>query len=584
MLCITNDLLDQKFISRNFLSIKVMANGRTDERDDSLREYYDDEDDDDQWWRDDGGKEEKKKEGSPVFRRVRSEVLNTLKTLAIVILILLLIIGGLVLYTGSWPPVAVVESGSMMQDETDSELGVLDTADLILVKDIERKDVHKEITTWVDKEEDHYGTWGDVIVYKADGGDDTPILHRAVCWAVANLTNYDNSTMMGATYDIPSVNIYGAEGTVLIHDYPDFHLYDSTKTYNVQVDFGRILNTYRNRSLTPQSGFITKGDANLDIDQPGLSLPIQPNWVLAKAVGEIPWYGIVNMKFQGNTEPVPPNSWGWFIGSLAVIIITPFALDFSIRAVMRSRKKKRTADKPQEAKIIAEEQESRRLGGRDEWDDFDERFVDRGYAGTGQRKRKRGDEWDDFDDDDDDEDDVAQSYWDWYDQQEESQAPPPPRRDEYEERPRSRNGRRNEERPRRRKGRRREEYREPPPPRQDHYQDDHGPPPPPWMQEQRRQQEPRYDDDEQYFHEPPPRQPPPRGGRPPPQEDPYGDDWGDDDEEEEDWGDAENWDDDDIDEPRGSSGRRSTARSAERNSRARGSAVSRQTFEEDDWD
>ena len=78
-----------------------------------------------------------------------------------------ILIGSMWGYTQNWPPMVVVESESMMHAE-DSEVGVIDTGDLVLVK---KTSGRGDITTYIEgKKRDYktYGEYGDVIIYAGD--------------------------------------------------------------------------------------------------------------------------------------------------------------------------------------------------------------------------------------------------------------------------------------------------------------------------------------------------------------------------------------------------------------------------------
>ena len=265
---------------------------------------------------------------------------SAIKHLAIVITVMIIGLGSLWLYTGSWPPVVVVKSGSMMHHETESEWGAIDTGDLILLKSVDEEDVRREITTWADKKEKHYGTWGDVIIFKSNGEDDTPLIHRAVVWLEVNLSCYNTITCYGATYDIPSLGYYGEEETIPIRDYPAFAT-NRSKTVDLVIDLGKILNASWHRNERPASGFITKGDNNPSVDQPILSMPVREKWVIGKAKGEVPWLGIISLIYQKNPDPIPSNSLMWFFFSIILIFGVSINLEFGIKTIRKHRKKKR---------------------------------------------------------------------------------------------------------------------------------------------------------------------------------------------------------------------------------------------------
>ena len=128
-----------------------------------------------------------------------SRALLELKTLGFDFLgafvILLIIIGSLYAYTDNWPPLVVVQSGSMQHSEDTSYVGVIDTGDLVFVKDT--KDPDSIIPYLEGREKDHrtYGSYGDVIIFRPNGEEDrTAIIHRAVAHIEWNDTNYNLPT------------------------------------------------------------------------------------------------------------------------------------------------------------------------------------------------------------------------------------------------------------------------------------------------------------------------------------------------------------------------------------------------------
>ena len=116
-------------------------------------------------------------------------VLKREASLAIGLVILLL--GSMTIATGSYPPMVVVESGSMMHDTEDGSLGAIDPGDLVLVMNPNRAD----IVTYVEAMDagnqnfgyTSHGMEGDVIIYSKNGGSDTPVIHRAILKVVSNI-------------------------------------------------------------------------------------------------------------------------------------------------------------------------------------------------------------------------------------------------------------------------------------------------------------------------------------------------------------------------------------------------------------
>ena len=97
----------------------------------------------------------------------------------------------LVLMTGSWPPMVVIESGSMMHED-EGNVGAIDPGDLVLVMSDERKTIvtYAEATAEGGEYEgyENHGMPGDVIIYRKNGGTMTPVIHRALLRAVADET------------------------------------------------------------------------------------------------------------------------------------------------------------------------------------------------------------------------------------------------------------------------------------------------------------------------------------------------------------------------------------------------------------
>jgi signal peptidase len=272
------------------------------------------------------------------------------KDIPIAILILVIIIGSLYGYTQNWPPMVVVESRSMMHAE-DSDIGVIDTGDLVLVKKVNSR---SEITSYTEGKDDDYetyGTYGDVIIYRKNGGGDTPVIHRAVVWIEFNDTTFNHNATTGywsgGAYDIPELGAYGLTGQYSISDYG----HDAN---TLIIDFQIILDNFanitnRNTGLRigfkskPHSGFLTKGDSkdNTMVDQNSLRIdnsavfvePIKVDWIVGKAEGELPWFGLIKLQLSGQItkdNPAPPSSINGLIISLILIIAIPLSLDLII--------------------------------------------------------------------------------------------------------------------------------------------------------------------------------------------------------------------------------------------------------------
>lgn len=221
--------------------------------------------------------------------------------------------------SGVSPPFTVVESQSM-QHGTSSEIGIIDTGDMVLVKSPEKT----QIVSYVEGYHSGYrsfGEYGSVIVYERNTGN--PVIHRAVLWLESNgdgtwsaepLKYYtDDGTETGTKLwnCTGSSDWNRLSGTLILYD-----IGYSGKTAGICLDnFDR-----------DESGYLTMGDnaaTNRDFDQTiGVYRDlVSEDKIRSVAWVEIPWLGVLKLMANGNTGAL--NSWAPnSIGNLAVAFIT----------------------------------------------------------------------------------------------------------------------------------------------------------------------------------------------------------------------------------------------------------------------
>lgn len=138
---------------------------------------------------------------------------------------------------GTWPAMVAVESGSMTPN--------IHIGDIVFIQCPSRV----EITTYYVGKGCGYRTFGEyghVIVFKPNGDPYvTPIIHRAMYW----------------------------------------------------VDIGDRM---PGDELAPHAGYITRGDDNPDYDQPNLSGPVKPEWIIGVAWDRLPYIGYIRLVFDVN--------------------------------------------------------------------------------------------------------------------------------------------------------------------------------------------------------------------------------------------------------------------------------------------
>ena len=168
---------------------------------------------------------------------------------------------GLLLFSlsGVWPPMVAVESGSMEPHMQKGDLVFVADADRFASADaygdtgVVPADQGAEVSYL------KFGDYGDVIVFKPDGNDDsTPIIHRVHLWVSAGEDWYDRAD---------PAYVGGAENCEELRNCP-----------------------------SPHDGFITHGDNNPGYDQVlGQSAPVKEEWVIATARVRVPWLGWIRL-------------------------------------------------------------------------------------------------------------------------------------------------------------------------------------------------------------------------------------------------------------------------------------------------
>jgi signal peptidase len=224
-------------------------------------------------------------------------------------------------YSGNWPPMVVIESGSMEHDNNSlysepgyTHLGTIDTGDLVIVKEAGKKD----IVTYLEGKNtgyEKYGDYGDVIVYykngirEKDGLPVTPVIHRAMFWVDVDVEN--------KTYHVP----------------------EAGRTFYNEIDlrqFGddKLVGTIEGQVLQ-NSGYVTKGDStgnphpdqvtHTDINRNKVQ-PVDPDWVVGMARGELPWFGLIKLRVTqpDNYEQAPPGCRGMLGFSIMLILLGPY--------------------------------------------------------------------------------------------------------------------------------------------------------------------------------------------------------------------------------------------------------------------
>lgn len=282
---------------------------------------------------------------------------------------IMLLLAGIYGVTGNSPPIVVVESSSMMHDPG-GQIGAIDAGDLVMVHSVDKR----RIVTYAEASDEsnpfygrmNHGLEGDVIVYAKNGEDATPIIHRAVIYARANLTatpermladaceqgSYDayqhdeGDAMLGTcvlTWDVPGTTI--RNDTSISWNFTEYRCDLSDNGAHAQ--YLKIINWNPGHQ-----GYLTLGDNNnCNVDQGGRATAnttgnglsdsqgntvttVTDEWLEGVAGAEIPWFGAVKLMTMRQlsddspgTSQVPGKSWFSLMATVFVLLALPMAIE-----------------------------------------------------------------------------------------------------------------------------------------------------------------------------------------------------------------------------------------------------------------
>lgn len=264
---------------------------------------------------------------------VEKDTVKSLRILLIAIIVVALIFIALFAYSGIWPPIVVVESGSM-QHGNQWQYGVINTGDIVVVQKVASI---SNIITYLQGRETGYKTYGDygnVIIYIAPDGES--IIHRAMFYVTWNGTTPQILGENNASF----LNVSGED--VIIEDIGYSHR-------NLLVDLS---------SYVGHAGFVTMGDHNLALAPPskfqgyvvyeaadenvGISSSlVTMNMVEGVAHGWLPWFGDIKLIVTGNTKYILSNSILFLIISLIVLFSIPVIYDFTAGYIRKQKELKK---------------------------------------------------------------------------------------------------------------------------------------------------------------------------------------------------------------------------------------------------
>ena len=253
---------------------------------------------------------------------------------ALAIGLVVLILGSMWIATGTFPPMVVVESGSMMHDLDDGSIGAIDPGDLVLVMNPARMD----IVTFAEATQkgnenfglESHGMPGDVIIYRKNGDSQTPVIHRALLKAVSNDSG---------GWDVPGTPLVGVQTISTTLDYPCyFHgnltIVDWEPSHEGYLTTGD--NAITNGCKIDQLSATGQDSRNGLKDENGNPVTaVKDEWVVGIASAELPWIGSIKLLVSGTQGSVTTSTWYNLTLTIALILASPLIFD-SATARMRA--------------------------------------------------------------------------------------------------------------------------------------------------------------------------------------------------------------------------------------------------------
>ena len=256
--------------------------------------------------------------------------------------VIALMIGGyasITIYTGFDSPFSVIMSQSMQHNDDRSEIGCIDTGDVVIIRDPNMCQIYSYVEG-VQNGYKSFGDYGSVIIYERNQWQN-PVIHRAILWleydpatdtwSAPSLIGY-SGTWYWEHNGIRSLNTTGMKGMLFFED-----MTQSKKDLKINLESQSLKNG--------GSGYLTLGDNinNYNFDQYNGTIVkhlVNEHMIKSIPILEIPWVGTLKILFKNdgvNLEHVP-NSIPSFIMAIILLISITIVADLAHTYLIKQKK------------------------------------------------------------------------------------------------------------------------------------------------------------------------------------------------------------------------------------------------------
>jgi len=261
---------------------------------------------------------------------VEKDTRNTLLTIVAVIAAFAFVFMGIAIGSGNVLPQTTVVESESMQHGVGSQIGIIDTADMIILRNPDKAPIETYVDGYINNYQT-FGSYGNVIIYSRGDGVN-PVIHRAILWL-----DYNDAT---GTWSAPSLANYPSDRWTATSG-ADYNNLSGTLTlksivyisgsHDASIDLNSLAKNW------PHSGYLTKGDNNSGFDQSttldggGPYGLIQEERVKSVAWLEVPWVGVFRMWLNNNMKKVDsqvPNTVPSLAAAIFLIVFILYGLSF----------------------------------------------------------------------------------------------------------------------------------------------------------------------------------------------------------------------------------------------------------------